>query len=89
MGREVGKGEDFFFFFSHPHPSIMEIVTYPNNPTGDFHKPTYADAFHVYDSVYLWPSLVNYSEPLDVDVVLFSMSKATGHAGTRFGWVCL
>lgn len=39
--------------------------------------------------VYYWPSLVNITQgggKLAKDVMLFSMSKLTGHAGSRLGW---
>eukprot|EP00008_Paramoeba_atlantica_P007861 CAMPEP_0201490696 /NCGR_PEP_ID=MMETSP0151_2-20130828/27057_1 /ASSEMBLY_ACC=CAM_ASM_000257 /TAXON_ID=200890 /ORGANISM="Paramoeba atlantica, Strain 621/1 / CCAP 1560/9" /LENGTH=338 /DNA_ID=CAMNT_0047876745 /DNA_START=311 /DNA_END=1327 /DNA_ORIENTATION=+ len=66
--------------------TVLEFNTHPNNPTGTYHSSVYPSSFVVYDSVYLWPSLTNITEPLDADVVLFSLSKSTGHAGSRFGW---
>jgi len=66
--------------------SILEFVTNPNNPDGTDRQPWYKEAHHVWDMVYHWPSMVNYSEPASHDIMLFSMSKLSGHAGTRFGW---
>ena len=55
----------------------------PNNPDGTDRQPWYKEAHHVWDMVYHWPSMVNYSEPASHDIMLFSMSKLSGHAGTR------
>jgi len=65
---------------------IIEFVTYPNNPDGKWRSPVYDNSHYVYDSVYYWHSLVDVEVMLDVPIVLFSMSKATGHAGSRLGW---
>ena len=69
---------------------VAELVTYPNNPTNEFRKPMYPNAAcTIHDQVYWWPSLSNLSEggaPLDTSISMFSMSKLTGHAGTRLGW---
>eukprot|EP01102_Stenamoeba_stenopodia_P001854 TRINITY_DN11679_c0_g1_i1.p1 TRINITY_DN11679_c0_g1~~TRINITY_DN11679_c0_g1_i1.p1 ORF type:complete len:415 (-),score=80.31 TRINITY_DN11679_c0_g1_i1:38-1282(-) len=65
---------------------IVEFITTPNNPTGEVRQPYYANSYHVYDCVYYWPSLTNITVPIQGDVTLFSMSKLTGHAGTRLGW---
>ena len=70
--------------------NVIEWVTYPNNPDGSFNSPRYTNSLcTVYDNVYLWPSVTNYTiaqTPIDTKLSLFSMSKFTGHAGTRFGW---
>ena len=71
--------------------TVIEFVTYPNNPTGTYRKPVYGGraACTIHDQVYWWPSLNNMTEggaPLDTSISLFSMSKLSGHAGTRFGW---
>jgi aspartate/methionine/tyrosine aminotransferase len=72
---------------------IVEVVTVPNNPDGEMRKPFFGgngtDAwFH--DIVYYWPSLsgndVFQLEPISAPVSLFSFTKLTGHAATRFGW---
>lgn len=64
--------------------SGMEIVTSPNNPTGNRTK-NYTHCPLVYDLCYNW---YQYSTPVkeDHDVMIFSLSKATGHAGSRVGW---
>ena len=72
------------------------FVTSPNNPDG---RATSArmDQSHaelrIHDHVYNWPSFVTaHTSPSSSDwplrnaVMIFSLSKLTGHAGTRFGW---
>jgi Allinase len=69
--------------------ATVEIVTYPNNPDGVLRKSVYPAApMHVYDLVYFWPSIFAPQDihVADFDIMLFSMSKLSGHAGSRFGW---
>jgi aspartate/methionine/tyrosine aminotransferase len=67
--------------------SIIEFVTVPNNPTGHFRHPYYTQSpYIVHDMVYYWPSLTDTTVCADFDVMLFSLSKLSGHAGSRFGW---
>eukprot|EP01061_Rhynchopus_euleeides_P026373 TRINITY_DN43124_c0_g1_i1.p2 TRINITY_DN43124_c0_g1~~TRINITY_DN43124_c0_g1_i1.p2 ORF type:complete len:447 (+),score=203.79 TRINITY_DN43124_c0_g1_i1:47-1342(+) len=90
----VGIGATNFTFSTSTEldaSSVVEMVTYPNNPTNEFRKSVYGGraACTIHDQVYWWPSLVNLTEgdaPLNTAISLFSMSKLTGHAGTRFGW---
>lgn len=66
---------------------VIEFVTHPNNPTGELREPHYSSSTNlVYDMVYYWPSWTTVTDKADHDVMLFSLSKLTGHAGTRFGW---
>eukprot|EP00753_Platysulcus_tardus_P003021 PLAT12181.1.p1 GENE.PLAT12181.1~~PLAT12181.1.p1 ORF type:complete len:495 (-),score=186.88 PLAT12181.1:112-1566(-) len=76
-----------------PHaPNVIEIVTYPNNPDGSRRKPLVQDSSRViYDCIYYWPQFMNSlgnntMEPLAHDVMIFSASKHSGHAGSRVGW---
>lgn len=65
--------------------SSIYIVTNPNNPDGNIRDHTKAD---ILDLCYNWPQYttpVNYDHP----IMVFSLSKATGHANTRIGWVIL
>mmetsp|Transcript_22675 Transcript_22675/g.63748 ORF Transcript_22675/g.63748 Transcript_22675/m.63748 type:complete len:403 (+) Transcript_22675:117-1325(+) len=67
---------------------VVEYNPYPANPTGELREPVYKDteALVAFDSVYYWPSLLDIPAPLDEDLIFFSSSKFTGHAGSRFGW---
>jgi len=69
--------------------SVIEFVTSPNNPDGSLRTPTVPGAAVVYDSAYYWPHYVPITEarsPQGSDVLVFTLSKLTGHAGTRIGW---
>ncbi|KAL0482683.1 tryptophan aminotransferase-related protein [Acrasis kona] len=70
--------------------NLIEFITSPNNPTGKVDwEPHYKQGkLQVHDMVYYWPSLTDTSKypPLNKDIMVFSLSKLTGHAGTRFGW---
>lgn len=68
------------------HKNALEIVTIPNNPDGETHKG-YSD-FQVHDLSYNWPTYVDHKK-LNHDVMIFGLSKATGHASARVGWALL
>ena len=86
----------------HPEPPsaqaaagrrVIEYVTSPNNPDGALRAPRVsgAGARAVFDSAYFWPHFTPISAPRTAelgpsDVALFTLSKLTGHAGTRIGW---
>jgi L-tryptophan--pyruvate aminotransferase len=76
------------YFISNPL-SIQyktEIITIPNNPDGKvLNCISNPDA--IYDFSYNWPSYSDKIFSYDVDIGVFSLSKATGHASTRIGWV--
>ncbi|KAJ4795572.1 Tryptophan aminotransferase-related protein 2 [Rhynchospora pubera] len=72
------KGDDNF----------IELVCSPNNPDGatrDAVLGTHAGK-RIHDMAYYWPQYSPMRGPADHDVMLFTVSKATGHAGTRIGW---
>jgi len=73
-----------------PPDDVLEIVTIPNNPDGELRKPVYPGKRWIYDAVYYWPSLSGNPTfelaPLVAPVTLFSFTKLTGHAASRFGW---
>lgn len=66
-----------------------EIVTVPNNPDGKINLATFAmSSGTIYDVCYNWPQYMISGHPIlmNKDILVFSLAKATGHAGTRIGW---
>lgn len=65
----------------------IEVVVSPNNPDNNTHFPELKKADQkIYDLSYQWPQYVDIIKKLNEDVMVFSMSKSTGHAATRVGW---
>ncbi|NBP13501.1 aminotransferase class I/II-fold pyridoxal phosphate-dependent enzyme [bacterium] len=65
----------------------IEIVVSPNNPDNNLHFPELKKADQkIYDLSYQWPQYVDIIKKLNEDIMVFSMSKSTGHAATRVGW---
>ncbi|KAF3445640.1 hypothetical protein FNV43_RR10816 [Rhamnella rubrinervis] len=71
--------------------NLIEFVTSPNNPDGQLNKAVLQgpNAKAIYDRVYYWPHFTAVPAPADDDIMLFSISKLTGHAGSRFGWAVI
>ncbi|OMO98703.1 EGF-like, alliinase [Corchorus olitorius] len=67
---------------------MIEYVTAPNNPDGRLNKPLLqgTNVNTVYDRAYYWPHFTPIPAPADDDLMVFTLSKLTGHAGSRFGW---
>eukprot|EP01018_Ginkgo_biloba_P009316 Gb_19304 [translate_table: standard] len=67
---------------------FVELVASPNNPDAFLQKAVLEgeNAKSIYDHAYYWPHFTAILQPADEDVMLFSLSKLTGHAGTRIGW---
>ncbi|CAB4319820.1 unnamed protein product [Prunus armeniaca] len=67
---------------------FIEFVTSPNNPDGHLNKAIFQgpNAKAIYDRVYYWPHFTAIPAPADDELMIFSISKFTGHAGSRFGW---
>lgn len=65
----------------------IELVTSPNNPDGSIRQPVVNRSGEnlVHDFAYYWPQYTPISSPADHDLMLFTVSKATGHAGMRLG----
>ncbi|OMO98679.1 hypothetical protein COLO4_13770 [Corchorus olitorius] len=40
----------------------------------------------IYDRAYYWPHYTPIPAPSDEELMVFTLSKLTGHAGSRFGW---
>lgn len=67
--------------------NFIEFVTSPNNPDGHLKEAVLQSPYvkTIYDRAYYWPLYTAIPAPADEDVMLFTISKLTGHAGSRFG----
>jgi L-tryptophan--pyruvate aminotransferase len=66
-------------------PSINFVVS-PNNPDGRAGDPELGGAsVSVHDFAYYWPHFAPITAPADYDIMLFTLSKVSGHAGSRVG----
>lgn len=63
----------------------VEIVTSPTNPQNLRQPPHFYSPMRVYDLCYNWPQYKGVIE-MNEDIMIFGLSKATGHASTRIGW---
>ncbi|KAK0586723.1 hypothetical protein LWI29_011381 [Acer saccharum] len=65
-----------------------EIVTSPNNPDGFIRQSVVnrSQGILVHDLAYYWPQYTSISFPANHDLMLFTVSTITGHAGMRIGW---
>lgn len=74
--------------FDKDEPYI-ELVTYPNNPDGSIREAVFngSGRILVHDVAYYWPQYTPISSRADHDIMLFTLSKSTGHAGMRIGYV--
>nr|XP_024366976.1 tryptophan aminotransferase-related protein 2-like [Physcomitrium patens] len=74
----------------HPkaNETFIEMVTTPNNPCGTMREGLGLGdkGTIVHDLAYYWPTYVPIISSFDSDVMLFTLSKCTGHAGLRIGW---
>ena len=68
-----------------PTSKSMEIITIPNNPNGSMTDKKSGCDYAIHDLCYFWPQYCTVHKRKD-DLMLFGLSKATGHAGTRLGW---
>jgi len=67
--------------------AYIELVTSPNNPDGRIqHAVVNGTGPVIHDLAYYWPHYTPITAPADHDLMLFTVSKCTGHAGTRIGW---
>lgn len=62
----------------------FKFATSPNNPNGALQEPE--GDLNVVDMCYAWPQYLKTVTKKSHDVMIFGLSKATGHAGTRIGW---
>ena len=66
----------------------VEIATCPNNPDGEWLQRLGSKIPTIYDYCYNWQQYFRTGDAMktDKDLMVFSLSKATGHASTRLGW---
>ncbi|XP_019196295.1 PREDICTED: L-tryptophan--pyruvate aminotransferase 1-like [Ipomoea nil] len=74
--------------FGRDDEPFIELVTTPNNPDGTIREPVVnrPQGKVVYDLAYYWPHFTPITSPANHDLMLFTFSKCTGHAGSRIGW---
>lgn len=68
---------------------FIEFVTSPNNPDTVLRKPVLGGASTIVDHAYYWPHFTHIPAPADEDIMLFTVSKLSGHASSRFGWALI
>ncbi|KAF5185454.1 Tryptophan aminotransferase-related protein [Thalictrum thalictroides] len=75
------------YTFNKEGPYI-ELVTSPNNPDGYSRESVvkHGGGTLVHDLAYYWPQYAPLTSMADHEIMLFTVSKSTGHAGTRLGW---
>ncbi|GJM94734.1 hypothetical protein PR202_ga11407 [Eleusine coracana subsp. coracana] len=69
--------------------NYIELVCSPNNPDGAVREAALSSsgtAKLIHDLVYYWPQYTAITVRAAHDIMLFTLSKITGHAGTRIGW---
>ena len=69
--------------------AYIEVVTYPNNPDGSIRRPVVnkcrGEGKLIHDLAYYWPQYTPITHKANHDIMLFTFSKCTGHAGSRIG----
>ncbi|KAE8731314.1 Pyridoxal phosphate (PLP)-dependent transferases superfamily protein, putative isoform 2 [Hibiscus syriacus] len=70
---------------------VIEFVTAPNNPDGRLNKAILdgPNVKTIYDRAFTGHILQPIPAPADEDLMVFTLSKLTGHAGSRFGWAVI
>ena len=66
--------------------TCIELVCSPNNPDGAVREAVVAGGKAIHDLVYYWPQYTPITGRAARDIMLFTVSKSTGHAGTRIGY---
>ncbi|KAE8722630.1 L-tryptophan--pyruvate aminotransferase 1 [Hibiscus syriacus] len=68
--------------------AYVELVTSPNNPDGMIREAVVnrEGGKLIHELAYYWPQYTPITGKADNDIMLFTFSKATGHAGSRIGW---
>jgi L-tryptophan--pyruvate aminotransferase len=91
MAYSSDSSRSFLEWETQASSATHEIITYPNNPDGVKRSPTPTAISStilpaIYDAIYYWPQFTSIDRKLSEDVMIFSASKHTGHAGSRLGW---
>ena len=62
-------------------------MTSPSNPEGQLKKAVLKGQTveTVHDFAYYWPHYTAIPSPADEELMIFTLSKLTGHGGSRFG----
>lgn len=86
MRSGLYKWEGDAYTYDKEGPYI-EIVTSPNNPDGTIRHSVVNQKGGklIHDLAYYWPQYTAITHPANHDIMLFTFSKCTGHAGTRIG----
>eukprot|EP01018_Ginkgo_biloba_P009831 Gb_19963 [translate_table: standard] len=80
-------GDAWNFSQTSDEDFYIELVTSPNNPDGFAREAVVNGSGPViYDLAYYWPHYTPITAPANHDLMLFTVSKSTGHAGSRIGW---
>ncbi|TVU17333.1 hypothetical protein EJB05_33358, partial [Eragrostis curvula] len=80
-------GGDATAFTAGAGDEYIELVCSPNNPDGAVRETSSSgNSKPIHDLVYYWPQYTPITERAAHDIMLFTLSKITGHAGTRLGW---
>ncbi|KAH9304279.1 hypothetical protein KI387_008683, partial [Taxus chinensis] len=69
--------------------TFIEFVTSPNNPDALLKEGVLEgeNVRTIYDYAYYWPHFTAISHQAEEDIMLFTLSKLTGHAGSRLGQI--
>lgn len=78
----VGSGD----LSSELQENVCEVIVTPNNPTNEPENRRTLSKYDIHDLCYYWPQYTQITGKRDDDIMIFGLSKATGHAGNRFGW---
>ncbi|KAK7380467.1 hypothetical protein VNO78_32978 [Psophocarpus tetragonolobus] len=85
------NGDTSMWKNDNSNSTFIELVTSPNNPDGQTKKAVLQGQFvkTIQDLAYYWPHYTPIPAPADEDLMIFTLSKVTGHAGSRFGWAII
>ncbi|TKY46074.1 Tryptophan aminotransferase-related protein 4 [Spatholobus suberectus] len=70
---------------------FIEFVASPTNPDGKLTKVVLhgPNVKTIYDHACYWPHFTPIPSPANEHLMVFTISKLTGHAGSRFGWAII